>query len=113
MNLVGGLEVFALVYVTCVGFVCAGILSTLYQMIAQRPAGFRVSAHSFPGVLSSVVMCTFAGPFIIMRNALRGRRLENRPIGWLFGSSAIAGVWSACSGVLLMNTFLGAASVVS
>lgn len=108
-----GLEVFALVYVTCVGFVCAGILATLYQMIARRPAGFRVSVNSLAGVVSSIMMCTFAGPFIIMRNALRGRRIENRPIGWLFGSSAIAGVWSACSGVLLMNTFLGAAAVMS
>lgn len=107
-----GLEVLAWVYVTCVGFVCAGILASIYQLIAHRPAGFRVSANSFPSVIMSVILCTFAGPFIIMRNALRGRRIENRPIGWFFGSSAIAGVWSACSGVLLLNSFMGAVAAI-
>jgi hypothetical protein len=110
---VEGPELFALVYVTSVGFVCAGILASLYQITAQRPAGFRVTINSWPGVFFSVVICTFAGPFIIMRNALRGRRLENRPIGWLFGSSAIASVWSACSGVLLLNVLSVAANAMS
>lgn len=108
-----GLEVFALVYVTCVGFVCAGILASFYQLVAHRPVGFRVSAQSWPGVFTSVIMCTFAGPFILMRNAMRGRRLENRPIGWLFGSSAIASIWSACSGIFLLNAVTGAMAAVS
>ncbi|SNY94181.1 hypothetical protein SAMN04515647_4505 [Cohaesibacter sp. ES.047] len=107
-----GLEVFAFVYVTCVGFVCAGILSSLYQLFAQRPVGFRVEAESWGKAMIAIGMCTFAGPFIIMRNALRGRRIENRPIGWLFGSSAIAGLWSACSGVLLLNAVVGTMTAV-
>ena len=108
-----GLEVLAFVYVTCVGFVCAGILANFYQLVVQQPVGFRVRVGSWPGVVTSVFMCTFAGPFILMRNALRGRRIENRSIGWLFGSSAIAGVWSACSGVLLLNAITVAASAMS
>ena len=108
-----GLEVFALVYVTCVGFVVAGILASLYQLIADRPVGFRLRLNSGAGVIAGIVLCCFAGPFIIMRNALRGRRVEQRPIGWLFGSSAIAGLWSACSGVLVLNMFLGAVSAMS
>nr|WP_321456500.1 hypothetical protein [uncultured Cohaesibacter sp.] len=107
-----GPELLAFVYVTAVGFVCAGILANVYQLMAQRPAGFRVTIHSWPGVIVSVIICTFAGPFIIMRNALRGRRLEHRPIGWLFGSSAIASVWSACSGVLLLNVLSVAANAM-
>ena len=107
-----GLEVFALVYVTCVGFVCAGILASLYQMVARRPARFRLAVDTWPGVIVSIGVVTFAGPFILMRNALRGRRIEHRPIGWLFGSGAIAGVWSACSGVFLLNMVLGAMSAV-
>ena len=107
-----GLEVFALAYVTCVGFVCAGILSSFYQLVAQRPVGFRVNAETWSGTVASIGMCTFAGPFIIMRNALRGRRIENRPIGWLFGSSAIASLWSACSGVLLLNVAMGAVTAI-
>ncbi len=104
---------FALVYVTCVGFVCAGILASLYQIVSHRPAGFRMVMHTLPGAMISVVLCMFAGPFIIMRNALRGWRIEDRHIAWVFGSSAIAGVWSACSGVLLLNMFVGAMSAVT
>ena len=107
-----GLEVFEFVYVTCVGFVCAGILANIYQLVAQRPVGFRVQDGSLPLAVTSVMMCTFAGPFILMRNAMRGRRMEGRPIGWLFGSSAIASVWSACSGVLLLHLVTGAMSAV-
>lgn len=108
-----GPEFLALFYVTAVGFVCAGILATLYQVMAQRPAGFRVSINSWTGVIASILICTFAGPFIIMRNAVRGRRIEQRPIGWLFGSSAIASVWSACSGLFLLNVFSVAANAMS
>ena len=108
-----GLEMFAFVYVTCVGFVCAGILASLYQMVSHRPAGFRVVMHTFPGVLITLILCTFAGPFIIMRNALRGWRIENRHIAWLFGSSAIASIWSACSGVFLLNMFMSAMLAVT
>ena len=103
-----GQELFVLCYVTCVGFVCAGVLASFYQLIAARPARFSVSLESWPQIVVSVGLCTFAGPVILMRNALRGRRIEHRPIGWLFGSSAIAGVWSACSGILLINLMLGA-----
>ncbi|WP_316859898.1 DUF6949 family protein [uncultured Cohaesibacter sp.] len=108
-----GPELFAIVYVTGVGFVCAGILANLYQLVARQPARFRVSLNNWATVFISVIVCTFAGPFIIMRNAVRGRRIENRPIGWLFGSSAIASVWSACSGVLLLNLITVAASAMS
>ncbi|MCT4656557.1 MAG: hypothetical protein N4A65_12170 [Cohaesibacter sp.] len=106
-----GQDIFALAYATCTGFVCAGLLGSLYQLISNRPVRFVVSVESWLSVLSSVFICIFAGPFIIMRNALRGRRIEHRPLGWLFGSSAIAGVWSACSGILVLNLILTATAV--
>ncbi|SNZ08490.1 DUF6949 family protein [Cohaesibacter gelatinilyticus] len=107
-----GQEMFALVYASCIGFVCAGILGSLYQLISARPVRFVVSVESWFSAFASILLCVFAGPFIIMRNALRGRRIEHRPIGWLFGSSAIAGVWSACSGILVLNMILAAQTVV-
>ncbi len=112
-EVVVGPELLALIYVTAVGFVCAGILASLYQVMARKPVGFRVSINSWASIVSSVIVCTFAGPFIIMRNALRGRRIEQRPIGWLFGSSAIAGIWSACSGVFWLNVLSVAANAMS
>ena len=38
-----------------------------------------------------------------MRHAIRGRRIEKRPIGWLVASSTIAGMWSLFSGILILN----------
>lgn len=48
----------------------------------------------------------FAGPAILMRNAIRGRRIEHRNLGWLVASAAIAGAWSLCSGVMLLPFFI-------
>lgn len=106
-------SLFALTYACCIGFVLAGTLASFYQFIANRPVRFMVSVESWLMALASILLCIFAGPFIIMRNALRGRRIEHRPIGWLFGSSAIAGVWSLCSGIVVLNLILAAQSMVS
>ncbi|MDJ0931974.1 hypothetical protein [Breoghania sp.] len=48
-------------------------------------------------------MCIATGPFIIMRRAICGRRIERRPVGWLVASSTIAGMWSLFSGILMLN----------
>lgn len=103
-----GHDLFVLAYVTCVGFVIAGIIASAYQLISTRPAGFsEVSIQSWPVAMGSMFLVALAGPVILMRNALRGRRLEKRPIGWLFGSAAIAGMWSAISGILVLGLILG------
>ncbi len=41
-----------------------------------------------------------------MRNAIRGRMIERRPIGWLVASATIAGAWSLCSGSVVMEFLL-------
>lgn len=93
-------------YIACAGFVAAGVLGSLYQLITREPPRFTFAGENLSGVVTGVVLCVFAGPFIIMRNAIRGRRLENRPLGWLVASSTIAGMWSMCSGVMVMNVAL-------
>lgn len=93
-------------YIACAGFVAAGVLGSLYQLITKEPPRFNFAGESILAFLTGVFMCLFAGPFIIMRNAIRGRRIENRPLGWLVASSTIAGMWSMCSGLLVMNVAL-------
>jgi len=93
-------------YIACAGFVAAGVLGSLYQLITREPPRFNFAGESVMAFLTGVLMCVFAGPFIIMRNAIRGRRIENRPLGWLVASSTIAGMWSMCSGVMVMNVAL-------
>ena len=96
-------ELLLAVYMACAGFVAAGLIGSLYQLVTGTPPKFQVRLESFPGTFVSCILCAFAGPFIIMRNAIRGRRVENRPISWLVASSTIAAMWSICTGILVLQ----------
>ncbi|MBO9419673.1 hypothetical protein J7444_09985 [Labrenzia sp. R4_1] len=100
------LDLLIVGYIACAGFVAAGLLGSLYQLVTNQPPKFNFSGTTIFGFAAGVLVCVFAGPFIIMRNAIRGRRIENRPLGWLVASSTIAGMWSMCSGLMVMNVAL-------
>lgn len=90
-------------YAICIGFVFAGLIGSFFQLITDRPPNFDFAAGTSMAFASCMVMCIVAGPFIIMRHAIRGRRIERRPIGWLVASSTLAGMWSLFSGVVILN----------
>ncbi|MDK9695235.1 MAG: hypothetical protein OEL76_02450 [Siculibacillus sp.] len=90
-------------YAAACGFVAAGILGSFYQFVTDQPARFAIDLETIGKGLLGVMMCAFAGPFIIMRNAIRGRMIENRPVGWLVASTAIATGWSLCSGIVVVQ----------
>ena len=85
------------------GFVSAGILSSLYQLVTAEPARFDAVGDRVLSGLMMVIILMFAGPAILMRNAIRGRLIEHRPVGWLMASTAIAGAWSLCSGIVVLQ----------
>ncbi|MEZ5841093.1 MAG: hypothetical protein R3D02_11955 [Hyphomicrobiales bacterium] len=96
-------ELFIYSYAATVGFVSAGIIGSFYQLLTAEAPQFRVSDKSFLSGFGSVMLCCFSAPFIIMRNAIRGRRIERRPLGWLVASVAISLMWSACTGIILLE----------
>ncbi|MBO0344878.1 DUF6949 family protein [Roseibium limicola] len=102
-------ELVIALYIGSAGFVAAGLLGSLYQLLTNTPPHFNIDVGTILGAIAGVGLCIFAGPFIIMRNAIRGRRLEGRPLGWLVASSTIAGMWSLCSGIVVMHFALGLA----
>lgn len=99
-------EMLIAAYATACGFVAAGILSSLYQLLTDKPVKFSVQIETLWRGFIDVLLCAFTGPFIIMRNAIRGRTIERRPVGWLVASTAIATGWSLCSGVVVVNLIL-------
>lgn len=103
-------DLFIAFYIASAGFVAAGLIGSLYQLLTNQPPRFNFAVDSIIGTIGTVGLCLFAGPFIIMRNAIRGRRIEGRPLGWLIASSTIAGMWSMCSGIIVMHFALGVAS---
>jgi len=85
------------------GFAFAGLLATGYQCLTARPASFRlISQNSRLQALAALPFVIFAAPFIIMRNAIRARRITNRRFEFVMLSTIIAGVWSLMCGTFMV-----------
>ena len=86
-----------------IGFALAGALTSGYQALAQRPAGFGLLQQgAVPKSFAAVPFLVFAAPFIIMRNTLRGRRIESRRTEFVMMATILAGVWSMMSGTFVL-----------
>lgn len=86
-----------------VGFVFAGLLSSTFELLTERRASFTLLESGGLLTVVSIPLLIFSAPFIILRNTLRGRRYENRPIGFVMLATIIAGLWSLCSGAVLRD----------
>ena len=87
----------------CIGFALAGALASGYQAFAERPAGFGLLQEGVtPRRFAAVPFLVFAAPFIIMRNTLRGRKLERRRADLVMVATVIAGLWSLMSGTVVV-----------
>jgi len=89
----------------CIGFALAGALASGYQAMVQRPAGFGLLQQGVvPKALAAVPFLVFAAPFIIVRNTVRGRRVEGRNFGFAALAAIVAGFWSLMSGTVVVMT---------
>ena len=85
------------------GFSVAGVLATGYQLVTAQPPIFLILGDGArPKAVASVVFLVFAAPFIIMRNTIRGRRIEQRNFIPAMLSTVIAGFWALMSGTVLV-----------
>jgi hypothetical protein len=87
-----------------IGFSLAGALTSGYQALVNQPAGFGllqegVAAKTF----AAVPFLVFAAPFIIMRNTVRGRRIENRRVVFVMLATVLAGFWSLMCGTVFLQ----------
>ena len=86
-----------------VGFAFAGALANGYQLFTAQPASFRlIEQEPRNRALAALPFLIFAAPFIIMRNTVRGRRLEKRGFGFAMMATVVAGFWSLMSGTLVV-----------
>ena len=78
-------------FALCIGFALAGALSNGYQAFADRPASFGLLEEgASPRTFAAVPFLVFAAPFIIMRNTLRGARIERRRFEFVMMATVIA-----------------------
>jgi O-antigen/teichoic acid export membrane protein len=85
------------------GFALAGALASGYQYLMHRPASFRLLGNGpRPSVFAAIPFLAFAAPFIIMRNTLRGRRIEKRRFEFVMLATIISCFWSMMSGTVFV-----------
>lgn len=98
-------EAFNSLFSLCIGFAFAGALASGYQALAARPAGFELLHQGVtPRRFAAVPFLVFAAPFIIMRNTLRGARIERRRFEFVMLATVIAGFWSMMCGTFFVMT---------
>ncbi len=88
------------------GVVTAGLVSSFYRLVTNKPPSFQMWQETTMGIIGGVLTLVLAGPSVIMRNAIRAQVIENRPPGWLVASSLMAGLWSFLVGVFVLSLLL-------
>jgi hypothetical protein len=97
-------EVVNSLFSLLVGFALAGALTSGYQVLANRPASFGLLQEGVaPRTFAAVPFLVFAAPFIIMRNTVRGRRIENRRVEFVMLATVLAGLWSMMCGTVFLQ----------
>lgn len=94
------------------GFACAGLIASAFEAMTQRRASFDLLQNGGFGAAACVPLVVFSAPFIIVRNTIRGRRYERRPMGFVMAATMIACFWSIMSGRVLIDIFVRLGSLV-
>ena len=86
-----------------IGFAFAGLLASAFELFTQRRAGFELLETGGVSAVASVPVVVFSAPFLIIRNTVRGRRIEGRPFLFVMAASMIASLWSLISGRVVLD----------
>jgi hypothetical protein len=71
--------------------------------VTETRASFHLLERGGATALASVPVLVFSAPFIIVRNTLRGRRIERRPMPFVMLATIVAGLWSLAAGRLILD----------
>jgi uncharacterized membrane protein len=85
------------------GFALAGLIASAFELFTERRASFGLLQAGGVLALLSVPVLVFSAPFIILRNTIRGRSIEGRPIGFVMAATMIACAWSLLSGRVVLD----------
>ena len=96
-------ELIANLYALLLGFALSGLLASGYQVLAEKPLSFHLLQTSTAAALASVPLLTFGAPFVIMRNTVRGSRIESRRVESAMFATILACFWSLMSGTVAVD----------
>lgn len=87
------------------GIAAAGLLATGFEALTQKRASFHLLEAGGPMAVACVPLVVLCAPFIILRNTVRGRRFEKRPVGFVALATIIACFWALVCGRVLLDVF--------
>jgi len=91
------------IFAVAIGFAVAGLCASGYRLFSERFPSFRLlEIGPVPARFAAIPLPLFSAPFIIMRNTIRGRRLEGRRTEIVMVATIIAGLWSLMSGTVVV-----------
>ena len=90
-------------FALAIGFAVAGLCASGYRLFSRHFPSFRLlEVGPVPARFAAIPLLMFSAPYIIMRNTLRGRRIEGRRTEIVMVATVIAGLWSLMSGTVVV-----------
>ncbi|MEZ5872688.1 MAG: hypothetical protein R3D32_12785 [Nitratireductor sp.] len=97
-------ELFA--FVIACGFTASGLLAEIHKLATTSSPSFTLYFNSPLSIIWSVIVCMFAGPYLVLARGwyfFTSGQLRISGLGLLAGLSAI---WSFCSGVFVVELLI-------
>jgi hypothetical protein len=99
-------------FAVAIGFAVAGLCASSYRLYGEHFPSFRLlEVGPMAARFAAVPLLIFSAPFLIMRNTLRGRRIESRRAEFVMVATVIAGLWSLMSGTVVVMALQALLSV--
>ncbi len=89
------------------GFAFAGLIAAVYRAFRHEHVQFELLLTGGSRTVAAIPLLAAAGPAVIMRNTLRGRKYERRQVHFVAIATALASLWSMAIGYQLMNLLHG------
>lgn len=89
------------------GFAFAGLIAAVYHAFRHEHVQFELLLTGGGKTVAAIPLLAAAGPAVIMRNTLRGRKYERRKVHFVAIATALASLWSMAIGYQLMNLLHG------
>lgn len=90
-------------FALAIGFAVAGLCASGYSLFSRHLPSFRLlEVGPVPARFAAIPLLMFSAPYIIMRNTIRGRRLEGRRTEIVMVATVVAGLWSLMSGTVVV-----------
>jgi hypothetical protein len=90
-------------FAIAIGFPVAGLCASGHRLFRENLPSFKLlEAGPMMARFAAIPLLMFSAPFLIMRNTVRGRRIEGRRVEFVMIATVIAGLWSLASGSVVV-----------